>query len=212
MLTRLFFLIFFSSGAFAQTGTLKVVAYTDGTIKIDGEAKGSIVANEIKKFDLKADEYIVQFYPESGKNPISKEATIQIGKSEAINFELVEENYNDSKTELNKKDQENPVLLIDVNGKKLEVSKNNLGKMSRDEAIIACQSLGAGWRLPTIDELRSMHFQLNIDAKGNFGSDYYWSESKDYSSNYLLFSFKDGNQSKTSFSSISYFVRAVRVK
>lgn len=94
-----------SSSAFAQTGTLKVVAYANGTIKIDGEVKGSIVANEIKKFDLKAHEYVVQFYPESGKNPISKEAIIQIGKSEAINFELVEENYNDSKTELNKKDQ-----------------------------------------------------------------------------------------------------------
>ncbi len=81
-------MMFINATVFAQTGTLKIVTNAAGSIKIDGENKGSIVANEVKKFDLKADEYIVQFYPESGKKPISKEATIQVGKSEAINFEV----------------------------------------------------------------------------------------------------------------------------
>jgi hypothetical protein len=52
MFNRLFILIFLSSGAFAQTGTLKVVAYANGTIKIDGEVKGSIEANAVKKFNV----------------------------------------------------------------------------------------------------------------------------------------------------------------
>jgi formylglycine-generating enzyme required for sulfatase activity len=98
MFTRLFILIFLSSGAFAQTGTLKVVAYANGTIKIDGEVKCSIVANEVKKFDLKADDYIVQFFPQSGSSPITKEVSIQVGKSETINFEVSAPNQQNNNT------------------------------------------------------------------------------------------------------------------
>ncbi len=80
--------MFINATVFAQTGTLKIVTNAAGNIKIDGENKGSIEANAVKKFDLKADDYIVQFFPQSGTNPITKEVGIQVGKSETINFEV----------------------------------------------------------------------------------------------------------------------------
>jgi formylglycine-generating enzyme required for sulfatase activity len=88
MFLRIFVLLLVAANVFAQIGTLKIVSNASGTIKIDGEDKGSIDANAVKKFDLKADEYIVQFYPPTSNNPITKEVTIQIGKSETINFEV----------------------------------------------------------------------------------------------------------------------------
>lgn len=88
MFLRIFVLLLLASNVFAQTGTLKIVSNASGTLKIDGEDKGSIDANAVKKFDLKADEYIVQFFLPASNNPITKEVTIQIGKSETINFEV----------------------------------------------------------------------------------------------------------------------------
>ncbi len=80
--------MFINDTVFAQTGTLKIVTNAAGSIKIDGENKGSIEANAVKKFDLKADDYIVQFFSQSGSSPITKEVSIQVGKSETINFEV----------------------------------------------------------------------------------------------------------------------------
>jgi formylglycine-generating enzyme required for sulfatase activity len=98
MLLRIFVLILISATVFAQTGTLKIVTNAAGSIKIDGENKGSIEANAVKKFDLKADDYIVQFFPLSGTHPITKEVGIQVGKSETINFEVSAPNQQNNNT------------------------------------------------------------------------------------------------------------------
>jgi sulfatase modifying factor 1 len=92
MLFRIFVLILISATVFAQTGTLKIVTNAAGSIKIDGENKGSIEGNAVKKFELNADDYIVQFFPQSSNNPITKEVSIQTGKSETINFEVIAPN------------------------------------------------------------------------------------------------------------------------
>ncbi len=94
MFLRIFVLLLLASNVFAQTGTLKIVSNASGTLKIDGEDKGNLEANAVKKFDLKADEYIVQFFPPASNNPITKEVTIQIGQSKTINFEVSESSPN----------------------------------------------------------------------------------------------------------------------
>ena len=91
-----------------------------------------------------------------------------------------------------------------ING--LEVS-DNLGHMNWHEAIVACKKLGAGWRLPTKDELNMIY--KNREEVGGFANFTYWS-STEYVTNFAWgqgFSF--GNQ--TSFNKGSNcYVRAVR--
>jgi sulfatase modifying factor 1 len=94
MFLRIFVLLLLASNVFAQTGTLKIVSNASGTLKIDGEDKGSIDANAVKKIELKSDNYIIQFFPTSSNNSITKEVTIQIGKSETINFEVSGSSHN----------------------------------------------------------------------------------------------------------------------
>jgi hypothetical protein len=45
--------------------------------------------------------------------------------------------------------------------------------MKWEDAMIECEKLGKGWRLPTIHELNLMY--LNKDHIGNFNEDTYWS-------------------------------------
>ena len=51
----------------------------------------------------------------------------------------------------------------------LEVADKDFpNEMNWDDAMIACASLGNGWRLPSIEELEAMHEQLHMVDMGNF--------------------------------------------
>jgi len=91
-----------------------------------------------------------------------------------------------------------------ING--LEVS-DNLGHMNWHEAIVACKKLGAGWRLPTKDELNMIY--KNREEVGGFANGSYWSSTETDFSNAWVQSFGNGYQdffNKSSF----FYVRAVR--
>lgn len=66
----------------------------------------------------------------------------------------------------------------------LEVMTKDLGQMDWYDAIKTCDSLGNGWRLPTIDELNKMHNYKN--KIGGFEDDFYWSTTEsDYGDDYV---------------------------
>ena len=91
-----------------------------------------------------------------------------------------------------------------ING--LEVS-DNLGLMSWHEAIVACKSLGPGWRLPTKDELNM--FYENKEEIGGFANFFYWSSTEfDNFSAWFQFFF-NGSQG-TNGKGGTLYVRAVR--
>ncbi len=63
----------------------------------------------------------------------------------------------------------------------LEVADKDFpNEMNWDDAMIACASLGDGWRLPSIEELEAMHEQLHMVDMGNFKTNNcYWSSSEE---------------------------------
>ncbi|MDD3014517.1 MAG: DUF1566 domain-containing protein [Candidatus Gastranaerophilales bacterium] len=67
-----------------------------------------------------------------------------------------------------------------LTGEKLQVAnKDFVYGMPWLEAIRACQSIGSGWRLPTIEELEEINNQLFLKGEGNFiDDDPYWSSSE----------------------------------
>ena len=75
------------------------------------------------------------------------------------------------------------------------------------EAKEACEALGAGWRLPTKEELNEMY--KNRAVVGGFAGNLYWSSSE--ADNYFAWGqgFNFGNQLNSSKSNY-YYVRAVR--
>ena len=89
----------------------------------------------------------------------------------------------------------------------LEVMKEDLGKMSWDDAIKTCAALGDGWRLPTIDELDILY--ENRDRIGGFASANYWSSTEGDSSGVWIQSFDNGLQG-SDVKNPTYYVRAVR--
>jgi len=69
-----------------------------------------------------------------------------------------------------------------ITGEQIQVAENDFSDMMPwDEAMSACEELGNGWRLPSLDELMAMYEQLHKHGKGNFKDEYYWSSSKDNS-------------------------------
>jgi len=99
------------------------------------------------------------------------------------------------------------ILLEDrksING--LEVS-DNLGLMSWHEAIVACKSLGPGWRLPTKDELNMLY--ENKEEIGGFANVNYWSSTEYGNASAWKQSFGSGFQNFNFKASLNY-VRAVR--
>ena len=79
------------------------------------------------------------------------------------------------------------------------------GTLPWQDACEWAASLGNGWRLPTIGELRIAHEQ----KVGGFASDYYWSSSEYNSYNAWYQSFLNGYQYYTSKNSYKR-VRACR--
>jgi hypothetical protein len=63
-------------------------------------------------------------------------------------------------------------------GKKIQIAEKNLDiQMDWNKAMEAAKKLGDGWRLPTIDELEKMYFELEKKGVGNFEWGCYWSSS-----------------------------------
>ena len=66
-----------------------------------------------------------------------------------------------------------------INGKKIQVTLQDLGLMNWFDANKACAALGRGWRLPTMVELEVMYKELHLKGKGNFCGDcLYWSSTE----------------------------------
>jgi len=79
-------------------------------------------------------------------------------------------------------------------GETMQVAKEDFpNEMNWYNAMSACQNLGNGWRLPSIDELKAMYEQLHTKGKGNFRTNvWYWSSSEDDASIAWYFYFGDG--------------------
>ena len=91
----------------------------------------------------------------------------------------------------------------------LEVMEEDLGKMSWDQALIACSNLGDGWKLPTKDELLVIY--QNKDLVGGFNSKRYWSSTPDEDNSEMAYdiSFLMGN-GLFNFKRTENYVRAVK--
>lgn len=80
--------------------------------------------------------------------------------------------------------------------------------MSYSDAVIACQSLGEGWRLPRYSELENVCNILHKQKMGsNFRNDFYWCLDED--NGYFGYSFKDFRPQRSGKFGVC-FVRAVR--
>ncbi len=55
----------------------------------------------------------------------------------------------------------------------LIVKRHDAGKMSWDDAIITCEKIGEGWRLPTKQEMAVLYKKKEVI--GGFEKDGYWS-------------------------------------
>lgn len=82
-------------------------------------------------------------------------------------------------------------LSVNVNGREvstvkignLEVMTEDLGVMEWPKAEQACESLGNGWRLPSLEELEILHKKRK--RIGGFKVDHYWSSTESKDSNIL---------------------------
>jgi len=102
-------------------------------------------------------------------------------------------------------------LTFEFEGKTIEVAKKDFpNEMNWDDAMAACQNLGNGWRLPSIEELKAIYKQLHTKGKGNFQNKWYWSSSENSDYNAWDFIFMHGGTSNVSFNLNAERVRAVR--
>jgi len=60
-------------------------------------------------------------------------------------------------------------IVHPITGAKLQVASQDFSqKMNWEDAKRACSELGSGWRLPNIDELKSINEHLHKKGEGNF--------------------------------------------
>jgi len=81
------------------------------------------------------------------------------------------------------------------------------GRYTWSEAKKACEALGAGWRLPTKNELNELYERK--DVVGGFALNYYWSSTENVSNKAWRQYFDNGYQSSLNKYNTSC-VRAVR--
>ncbi len=97
-----------------------------------------------------------------------------------------------------------------LTGEKLHVAiKDFLAEKNWKEAVEACEKLGNGWRLPTIEELEAMYEQLHLKEKGNLKPAYYWSITEYGDENAWIFDFYHGNPNYGGNKEDLLYVRAV---
>jgi hypothetical protein len=101
----------------------------------------------------------------------------------------------------------------------LEVMETDLGTMTWEDAKKACEELGDGWRLPTIDELQFMYNKrAEIDGLGKIAvlnyflvnDRYYWSSTEYNNTHLWIFNFHYGTANADYYKSNANCVRAVR--
>jgi hypothetical protein len=91
-----------------------------------------------------------------------------------------------------------------------EIAQYNFeNKMNWDDAKNACEKLGDGWRLPTINELKKL-YESEIIMK-SMDNGYYWSSNEEGKDNAFLF-FKTNGDQYSYTKSLNYHVRAVRIR
>jgi len=102
-------------------------------------------------------------------------------------------------------------LTFEFEGETIEVAKKDFPKpMNWDDAKKACENLGNGWRLPSIEELKAMYEQLHKQGKGNFQNTWYWSSSQDNSGDAFFVNFYFGYDCSLYNRFDDYHARAVR--
>jgi hypothetical protein len=87
-----------------------------------------------------------------------------------------------------------------LTGEELQVANKDFANyMTWQEAIDACENLGNGWRLPTIEELQGMYEQLYRNGKGDLEECYHcWSSTENGAAGACGFTFNGGNASTPS--------------
>lgn len=105
------------------------------------------------------------------------------------------------------------IVVSVVNGKYLEAAPSDLGQMSWNDGVQACQSYNSGgfsdWRLPTKDELNKMYLTLASKNLGGFDSAYYWSSTLNRSNGAWSENFDNGSQNDVN-KAVRNLVRPVR--
>jgi hypothetical protein len=110
--------------------------------------------------------------------------------------------------------QTSPTL---VNADRTEDGAYNTTLMTGSPAATYIATLGAGWYLPSIDELGLLYYnrysaQKGLRAGGNTllsSTNFYWSSSEVYSNNAWGFTFFSGYATSTN-KGTTYYVRAIR--
>jgi hypothetical protein len=99
-----------------------------------------------------------------------------------------------------------------LTGSKLQVANQDFTQeMTWIDAKRACNELGSGWRLPTIDELKAIHEQLYNKGQGNFNVKWcYWSSTEYNDYNVWIFSITGCEAYNEGDKHSKYNVRAVR--
>ena len=90
----------------------------------------------------------------------------------------------------------------------LEVMTKDLGKMRWEEAIKACENLGDGWRLPTIEELEEIY--KYEDKIVGIANNFYWSSTEYGNYTAWSFNFNSGTAYFSTNKNYANYVRAVR--
>ena len=60
----------------------------------------------------------------------------------------------------------------------LETTPEDLGQMDWNEAVLACEGLGDGWRLPSKDELNELCEHAGRISNKNISQHSYWSSTE----------------------------------
>jgi len=187
--------------------TFFAIFYGSAFAQLDDTLKAKLYLTEAQKLFAKGDFNASLSYVEKTENTLGKKVANTMALKIKIayklsNFSLAKELFDDytknymkeASKELNDEvlamfieieeanEKGTNRLFIIINRRKLEISREDLGEMNWQEAKDACNRLGAGWRLPTKDELEQIYLQLGQKVKDNFYLYHYWSSTEfDYS-------------------------------
>ncbi|MFZ9388253.1 MAG: hypothetical protein ACO25B_10255 [Chitinophagaceae bacterium] len=103
----------------------------------------------------------------------------------------------------------NPVIGTPIKHGNLEIAEKSYPHLVVwDQAVRISDTLGQGWRLPSLDELRDLY--KNKDAIGGFTNDLYWSATETDAFNVSTINFYNGEEGKFNkvYSSQVRFVRS----
>jgi hypothetical protein len=148
-------------------------------------------------------------YDSNGTNSTSQNQSTQVisSESQSQTFNIEKDKVEIKSSNIVNKSQGKSIdgfsqanYLISLNGKKVLVADHDFNDiMTWDEAYMACENLGDGWRLPNNQELKACFNQLQNQGKGDFyqggGDDLiseYWSIQESGSNEAFFFCFANG--------------------